>query len=1291
MRVPTFLGEGDRYEIEREIGRGGMGAVYRALDKNTGQRVAIKLMLDGTNSEAIALFDKEWRILGELQHPNIIGISDRGDFWDGNMKLPYFVMPYLRGKTLQDLVHGENAGLTVERVVQIITAAAGSLNVAHSRGVIHRDIKPSNIFVLDTGAVVVIDFGVVHLADSGARTTLKGTAPYMAPELLVPRKHEKPTPQSDLFSLGVVCYEALTGKNPFARATTDETVHAILHEIPRPAYELNMTASLLLSQVVQKAMAKDRNHRFRTASEFADRLERAFRSEPLPEFSREAIEDRLRVVREAIAKGQTTSADELLRSIEEDGLVDPNITNQREKIDQVLQQKWIREQLESARLYRDAKQYAAALDKLTEVLRTDPENIEAQTERDSIEQERLANTLNEARSFMLNHRFADARRSIEEARTIRPRDTQTTELLGELARMEEADRQLAEQKAALYQEAENDNREGYLATALQKLEKLMQLIRDAGPNNGSDRDPIYKNLYDNVFAEHRRIQQARDEVKGHLTSGKLSQAITVCDQALAANPGFPLFEAFRLEAENRDRDSRLEYVHKVCTGHENVPDLEMRVSLLQEAITRCPGESQLTELLRNAKSRRDLINSLIAKARRAESGGRYAESLERWYTIKECHAQQPGLDNEIQRIEQLRADELRATRRTGLIQDVSRSLRAGEYQRAAEQCRIALTEFPRDAELLALHSDANDKVLRAPEVQRLIQEGRRHLHDGKTEPALETLRRAAGLDRNNQQVRQFLGIALLDKATATINDDWRTADQLLTEAKDLIPDHPELKSMTAQISERKRTDAVQQAFETAERLSSAGDVKGAIAELETALKTYPGERRLLQEWSRLRRQVDEAAPSETPAFVDRSTVSQDPAYSSLNSVFNRSPGSTITPEPSPPPVPEREPIVPRFRKALAGGWAKTRERGAGVYKRLEIAVRLRLPDTAAAKSVQSAFAKLRAVTEDALPENFPYKPVLAAVLVVGVITGTWVVYRVATGQQTPAPVVVVLPSPTTLHVATIPEGAAILIDGKPMGTSDARSDLPPGNHSVEVALAGYESQTLPVTLGSERMNLNVELRPLPLELRLVSDQVGGRVWLDDEVKGELAADGTIISAVTPGTHTLKVQSSQGEVAAAFDFQPGQIPTTTMPTSRTPTILFVGSLAGRVRAACNCTAKLKVGDSDQPLRPEATELNLPEGQHQAVLGVLGGKKLTLASGQKPMATVAMYWGEKPRPPAVASNESLLRDANAQVVAGRYPEAKAAIRQVLSRDPANQQAMILLRKIERLEALGPSLKP
>ncbi len=354
-------------------------------------------------------------------------------------------------------------------------------------------------------------------------------------------------------------------------------------------------------------------------------------------------------------------------------------------------------------------------------------------------------------------------------------------------------------------------------------------------------------------------------------------------------------------------------------------------------------------------------------------------------------------------------------------------------------------------------------------------------------------------------------------------------------------------------------------------------------------------------------------------------------------------------------------------------------------------MRLRLPDTAAAKSVQSAFAKLRAVTEDALPENFPYKPVLAAVLVLGVITGTWVVYRVATGQETPAPVVVVPPSPTTLHVATIPEGAAILIDGKPMGTSDARSDLPPGNHSVEVALAGYESQTLPVTLGSERMNLNVELRPLPLELRLVSDQVGGRVWLDDEVKGELAADGTIISAVTPGTHTLKVQSSQGEVAAAFDFQPGQIPTTTMPTSRTPTILFVGSLAGRARAACNCTAKLKVGDSDQPLRPEATELNLPEGQHQAVLGVLGGKKLTLASGQKPMATVAMYWGEKPRPPAVASNESLLRDANAQVVAGRYPEAKAAIRQVLSRDPANQQAMILLRKIERLEALGPSLKP
>src|SRR5262249_52332419 len=335
---------------------------------------------------------------------------------------------------------------------------------------------------------------------------------------------------SDLFSLGVVCYEALTGRQPFARQTMQETVEAILHEIPTPAYELNHKLSLLLSQVVQKAMAKDRANRYSSVKEFADKLERALRREPLPEFARSTIEGRLRVVHEALVRGQVTSANELLRRIEEDGFVDPAITAERQKIDQALQQKQIREYIDAARLYRESKQYSAAIDKLNEALAVDPQNFEALSEKDAIDQERLRNALNGARQLMQSRRFEAGHRAIEDARAIRPRHTETTELLGELARLEEAEKLLAERKASLYQDAQNANREGHLKTALEKLEQIMELIRQSGAS--SERDSIYKNFYEVLAAEHQQIENAVQDVRSYLAEGKFPQAITLCDHIL---------------------------------------------------------------------------------------------------------------------------------------------------------------------------------------------------------------------------------------------------------------------------------------------------------------------------------------------------------------------------------------------------------------------------------------------------------------------------------------------------------------------------------------------------------------------------------------------------------------------------------------------------------------------------------------------------------------------------------------------------------------------------------------
>src|SRR5436309_10224176 len=191
-----------RYQILETLGEGGMGIVYRALDTKTGSYVAIKTMRDATDPVAVELFTKEWKVLAEISHPNIVDIRDVDSIEDSDGRKPFFVMPLLRGATLAELIANSNSRLTVERVVEIICQACRGLQAAHQHGLVHRDLKPSNIFVMNDDTAQVIDFGVVHLAGVNSVTGHKGTWQYMAPEQI---ELKPATPVSDIFSLGVVC------------------------------------------------------------------------------------------------------------------------------------------------------------------------------------------------------------------------------------------------------------------------------------------------------------------------------------------------------------------------------------------------------------------------------------------------------------------------------------------------------------------------------------------------------------------------------------------------------------------------------------------------------------------------------------------------------------------------------------------------------------------------------------------------------------------------------------------------------------------------------------------------------------------------------------------------------------------------------------------------------------------------------------------------------------------------------------------------------------------------------
>src|ERR1700678_1923061 len=241
-----------RYEVRQILGQGGMGLVFRAYDTVVRREVAVKTILDIPDPASLQLFYKECDVLASMSHPNIVEIFDIGEFEEDGKKKPYFVMPLLPGTTLEHFVRKASHRLTVERTVDIISQACRGLQAAHERGLIHRDLKPSNVFVMEDDSVKIIDFGIAHMADTQTTRAQKGTLLYMSPEQI---ELKALSPASDVFSLGVVCYEAMTGRHPFQRARADEVVDAILRQIPPVASEGNSTVSQTISRVLQNAPA----------------------------------------------------------------------------------------------------------------------------------------------------------------------------------------------------------------------------------------------------------------------------------------------------------------------------------------------------------------------------------------------------------------------------------------------------------------------------------------------------------------------------------------------------------------------------------------------------------------------------------------------------------------------------------------------------------------------------------------------------------------------------------------------------------------------------------------------------------------------------------------------------------------------------------------------------------------------------------------------------------------------------------------------------------------------------
>ena len=811
-----------KYDVLEELGRGGMGVVYRAVDKQIGREVAIKTLTQGVagDREMLARFYEEGRKTGRLNHTHIVTVYDLGE----DNGIPYIVMERVEGDPLDKII-ARDMPLSMMDRLRIVEETCSALSYAHSNNVIHRDVKPANIFVQPDGKAKLLDFGIARLERRSRDISLTrtghiiGTVPYMAPERLRDKMIDG---RSDIFSMGVVLHQLITGQLPF---TGEDYVlmQMILNEPHPPLKNFCSNCPEGLQDIVDRALAKSVDMRYQTAEEMAADLRSLIEVmgkeqvvELLPEAHRlvEAEEyTRARVVLQQVLKvhNKHTGARELLSEIQR-----RVVQRQRD------------ERLRNARMHAEdalsRRDFDQSLQIVKEGLEVDPQSTALLALQETVlqekkKQEQVDTLLRQADSARRKGDFKLAMASAQEALNVDKTSSKVIALCNMLA--VEAER--AEKKTRARNMMETVRRhldERQFKEALELLHQVEE-IAPADPDVqmliGDTQAAIEQTLRRELIA---RLEQ---QVAMANTLEQLQTASQEIQEALSAMPAESAL--FRLSAQADRRIKEFENLRLVEETYQRCRDLRPReaMDLVRAARERLPDEEKLLSLERVLKQRlqQQTVDErrceYLSRAREALKQGQYTDAV---HTLEACEAEGIANPEVLSLLEFARNEERESTtqnlKRSKLIR-AQYLVNQGEYEEAIEYLNAALRESEEPSLRLLLEQATSARDSAQRQVDSALAAAGRLAQAGKIGDALQLLRVLP---------REVLAAGRVQMAIAALEDEqsgalFRMAGRAYGMLKSDVPaGHRMMQRVAAGAAESSAAAAVAATFRGREQASA---------------------------------------------------------------------------------------------------------------------------------------------------------------------------------------------------------------------------------------------------------------------------------------------------------------------------------------------------------------------------------------------------------------------------------------------------------------------------------------